>query len=112
VGAISKIRQPFYYPQIGEIELKSLFVSPEVVYKIKGKGRFKSSIKVTKRSSNVEFIPYDVSLTAPVGITYEWRIGGDYMLNNYLVFLLNYSGEKREGKAIEHRFAIELRGYF
>lgn len=111
-GTISKIRQPFYYPQIGEIELKSLFVSPEVVYKIKGKGRFKSSIKVTKRSSNVEFIPYDVSLTAPVGITYEWRIGGDYMLNNYLVFLLNYSGEKREGKAIEHRFAIELRGYF
>jgi hypothetical protein len=71
-----------------------------------------AELTADKRSADVPRLPYEVSLTDPLGWTRTLTLSLDRMLGTMLVLSGNYQYTKRPDQATEHNLSVSLRAYF
>lgn len=73
---------------------------------------FTTEISITRRTANIEKLPYEISLNDPLGLTPEINLLFDYLISKELVFSTNYRYQNRPDRAADQYLSANFRAYF
>lgn len=108
----SSIAEPAAYPELGTFRLSSLEVRLARVWNLAERMRARISGGGVLRVASVSTLPFDVSLTRPLGITPSIAVQSDYVVGRLVDISTQYSFSRRPDRAAEHVFSSQLRAYF
>ena len=85
-----------------------------IAYRISEKGslRFDVSRNEAVISSDILFIPYDLTRGLTAGKSYFWNLNFEYRLSNFVQATVTYSGRAENKSRVIHTGTAELRAFF
>jgi hypothetical protein len=63
-------------------------------------------------SSDILFIPYDLTRGLTAGKSYFWNLNFEYRLSNFIQATVTYSGRAENKSRVIHTGTAELRAFF
>jgi hypothetical protein len=73
---------------------------------------FTTEFSITRRTANIDKLPFEINLNDPLGITPEINLVFDYLISKELVFSTNYRYLNRPDRAAEQYLSANFRAYF
>ncbi len=103
---------PLYYPLLGKFPLDRTNAGLSVQWSGLVNTLVGASVDINYRTSTVSQLPYELSVTEPLGFTPEWQLTGDRYLTDELTLSLQYHGLAYPDRPVDHTFSLSLRAYF
>ncbi|MGQ9707955.1 MAG: hypothetical protein ACUVUR_03655 [bacterium] len=107
-----QIAEPQTYPELGRFNLNSIEGWLARNWVFGGRIRLRTSSGITYRWSRVNYLPYDVELTQPLGWVPQGALELEHLFSDIISLSSRYSFTDRTDKAAEHQFSLEMRAFF
>jgi len=95
-----------------DVAVTSVGVTPSATYRLAGRGAISLSVTRTEVSTGLDALPTYLAQGRSPGVTSEWRLSGDYRLNDYLTGSIAYTGEARPRADARHTLDMRVNAYF
>jgi len=115
----AKIQEPIYYPDLGIFWLYTRKLSLERTWEIEKSTNLVVNVLLTKRTTTVEQLPFEINLYEPKGFTPEIKLNLDHIFQtevsktfNQLILNASYSFLKYPLREAEHNFSVKIQANF
>ncbi|MCF7802734.1 MAG: hypothetical protein K9N57_00940 [Candidatus Marinimicrobia bacterium] len=101
-----------------DIDVRLTELAEEYTYQISEKGRLTAELRWINvqnltGETDLRFLPFEVAGGNHLGTSWEWRFHGDYRINEFLTFRLQYRGRDEPYRsAVYHQGSGEFRAVF
>jgi hypothetical protein len=106
------IAQPVAYPELGRFTLDAWRTGLARSITIGRKTRVRSSVELVRRTASVSYLPFELSLSDPLGLSPALGIEFGHSFSNVLSASARYGFTNRPDRPAEHQFGSELRAEF
>jgi hypothetical protein len=106
------VSEPVSYPELGRFALTAINASVARTFSFAARTRVRVSFDVVRRTAAVEFLPFDVGLTEPLGVTPGAGVALEHSFSGVLSASGRYRFQDRPDEPSEHELSAELKAYF
>jgi hypothetical protein len=106
------IAEPVTHPELGRFTLTTVRVDLGRNWTIRHRTRLYASVGIVQRRASISELPFDVSLTRPLGWTPLAAVRAAHIFNDILTASIRYAFLDRPDRAVDHQFTAELRAFF
>ena len=106
------VSEPVSYPELGQFSLAALDASLARTFSFGSRTRLRASVELVRRTASVEFLPFDLGLTEPLGVIPGAGLSLDHSFGSVLSASARYSFSDRPDEPSEHTLSAELKAYF
>lgn len=106
------VSEPVSYPELGRFSLAALQAGLARTFTLGDQTRLRASLEVVRRTATVDFLPFDVGLTEPLGTTPGAGLSFEHSFSGVLSASVRYKFQDRPDEPSEHTLSAELKAYF
>lgn len=107
-----EMEAPASYPELGRFRFRSEGLVLSRSFSVGQKARVRGTAGIVHNTASVSELPYEVSLTRPIGLVPSAGLEASQMLSSILTTSLQYHFENRPDRSADHRLSAEVRAYF
>lgn len=109
---VRNIELPWQYPNLKRFQLRTLTLGISRRFEFRARTALEVELNVERRTSDISHLPFEVSLSDPLGWAEQFTLSLDRMLSSVLVLSGNYSFLKRPDRRAEHSLTASLKANF